>query len=173
MCLCSPRGMNSHDPNNDAFYHKRRFDVKGNPIFCIKCAKDSDGTRDLIQCDMCNTHWHLDCLNPPRSTPFRYSLEHKRDIWTCPRHISHDLNQIDPMARDFQHGIRSHKVRVPKDKHRIVYAARYKPSYRNNGLIELEDETSSAESFESQEEEGIPRIPVKGVKNDFINKVKA
>lgn len=65
-----------------------------------------------------------------------------------------------------------HRVRRPRNAKIVDVALRR--GFKNNGLIEIENESSDDEFIEENvgEDGVIHRIPERGIKLDFINKVK-
>ncbi|KAK9456557.1 hypothetical protein V1511DRAFT_509241 [Dipodascopsis uninucleata] len=61
-------------------------DKHGNPILCYTCGKSAMGERQMISCDYCPLHWHLDCLTPPM-----VSIPTSLRKWMCPNHVGRDL----------------------------------------------------------------------------------
>lgn len=94
----------------------------------------------------------------------------------CPLHVEHDLRQLDPVEQDgvkFNGIGRTHRVRRPKQVKLVAPALRR--GFQNNGMIEIESEASDTESV-WEEEDGpdgtLYKLPVHGIKLDFIDKVK-
>ncbi|KAK7515879.1 uncharacterized protein IWZ02DRAFT_44163 [Phyllosticta citriasiana] len=147
-------------------------DAKGNAVLCSHCGKSSLNKQQIIQCDVCNANWHLECLDPPMANPPPIPFNAKtRNAWVCPRHIEHDLRFI-------QIDVSGHKrdIRVRKPKNPKVTDVNLRRGFKNNGLVEVFDETESESDFseyDDPEEEGVVyRLPSKGIKLDFIAKVK-
>lgn len=136
--------------------------------------------REIVACDYCNLSWHLDCVDPPlAATPVRRSNNGRpRSTWMCPNHVETELSTIDVSALKSSNQVksgsgRSYKVRRPK-KVTIVDTA-LRRGFKNNGLIEIEDELSEEETkIADHDERGrvIYRVPAKGLKLDFIDRVK-
>ena len=85
----------------------------------------------------------------------------------CPLHVEHDLREMDPARQ------RSFHMRRPK-RAKVVDTA-LRRGQGNAGVIEvIDDSTSDDESeFEEEPQEGtVYRLPSKGIKLDFIDKVK-
>lgn len=155
---------------------KKLCDEKGNAILCYACGKSSLDHRDIVPCDYCPLHWHLDCVNPPLANPPNRGIHPKlRTTWMCPNHIDHDLRNLDPIE---QTGVRlegpgrTHRVRRPKKP--TIVATSLRRGFRNNGLIEIESESSDDSGFEEDEDlaGAVYRIPARGIKLDFIDRVK-
>ena len=148
-------------------------DSKGNTILCYSCGKSSEGTRQIITCDVCSEAWHLDCLDPPLANPPARNLEGKKvHGWTCPLHIDHELRKINVSMLNPPRIGRTIHLRKPRNAK--VMSASQGRGYRNNGIIEVSDDDSDSHSeFEDNEEEGVVhRLPASGIKLDFIDKVK-
>lgn len=93
----------------------------------------------------------------------------------CPNHIDRELSALSSavkMSPDEQPGdVKTRKVRRPKNA-RIVDTA-LRRGFKNNGLIEILNDPSDEEDETEREEMGIVyRLPEKGVKLDFIDRVK-
>ena len=143
--------------------------------------KGGFATREIIACDFCPCSWHLDCLDPPlASAPNRKSTNGKpRHTWMCPAHIDDELLHLDPSLQKSNtsaKGInpptgRSYRVRRPKNPKIIDIGLRR--GFRNNGLIEVENESSGEEDEEILRElsGGPVRAPEKGIKLDFIERI--
>ena len=138
----------------------RLKDSKDNIILCYKCSKSALGNREIVDCDFCNLHWHLDCVDPPLATaPKRFG----KGTWRCPAHIDSDI------ALPRSSSGKTYKARRPKNPHFIDTALRR--GIKNNGNIEIiEDEISEEE--EEQPPGTILRVPASAIKLDFIAKVK-
>ncbi|KZF21478.1 hypothetical protein L228DRAFT_239453 [Xylona heveae TC161] len=152
-------------------------DSKGKYVLCFRCGKSALNNREIIPCDFCSLQWHLDCLDPPMANPPPKALNGKsKHNWMCPNHVDHELLALDPSVRQNAKqgtaGIgRMHKVRRPKNA-RIVDPA-LRRGFINNGLIEIDNDSSDEDDFHDQEEFGVVyRLPERGVKLDFIDKVK-
>lgn len=70
----------------------RLRDGKARPVACYACGGSSIPLRSLttdpeaswrqiVSCDHCALHWHLDCLNPPLA-----SMPNSGRKWMCPNH---------------------------------------------------------------------------------------
>ncbi|KAI4259273.1 MAG: hypothetical protein LQ352_000813 [Teloschistes flavicans] len=136
----------------------RLKDGKDNTILCYKCNESAMGRRELVECDFCNLHWHLDCVDPPlASAPKRFG----KGTWKCPNHIDSEV------ALPRSASGRKYKVRRPKDP-RVVEPA-IQRGIKNNGIIEVEDEISEEED---QPPGTIFRLSAKAIQLDFISKIK-
>lgn len=153
-------------------------DSKGNFVLCFRCGKSSLNRREIISCDFCTLQWHLDCLDPPLANPPRKGSGGKpRHSWMCPNHVDHELAALDASATSsarlhFHSGNgRTHKVRRPKNAKIVDTGLRR--GFINNGLIEIENEPSDEEEFHEREQLGVVyRLPERGIKLDFIDRVK-
>jgi len=88
--------------------HRLR-DRNGDPVLCFRCgnsalptnlsappskrprraaskAASPENWKNILSCDYCNLHWHLDCLDPPLS-----SLPPVHKKWMCPNHVERVL----------------------------------------------------------------------------------
>lgn len=95
----------------------------------------------------------------------------------CPIHVEHELAALEtkvipPGMSPLPAGVKlTHKVRKPK-KPTILDAA-LRRGFANNGVIEIENETSEDEAFYEREQLGVVyRLPERGIKLDFIDRVK-
>nr|POE77953.1 curved dna-binding protein [Quercus suber] len=156
--------------------YTRTKDEKGNSIICHSCHKSSANSRQLITCDTCGTHWHLDCLDPPLAkTPARI-LENKRvQTWLCPLHVDHELREVDTSLLN----VRRRKIHIRRPKRACVKDTALTRGFRNNGIIEVLEESSDGSESEfydegasDEDESTIHRLPAAGIKLDFIDKVK-
>ena len=149
-------------------------DTKGQTIICYSCARSAEGRREIITCGVCANHWHLDCTNPPLvNPPYRDQYGRKTKDWICPLHVDHDLSAIDPMRLSQRRHVRIRRPKVAK----IVDTA-LRRGLVNNGVNEIIDDTSSDEESEFEDDDDddsasgiVYRVPSKGVKLDFIDKI--
>lgn len=168
------------------------FDADQKPILCTQCGTSSGQKRQMLKCDFCHAHWHLDCLDPPLANPPHISLEaSQRDAWRCPRHIEHDLrsgqlyqndlNGIDDVEMvDAVPARVSRKIR--KRKHPKVVEPSFSRGMRNNGLIDImndsDDDTDGEGNYIFGPDDPkdlnskVFRVPEKGLILDFVSKVK-
>ncbi|KAL1640107.1 hypothetical protein SLS58_007221 [Diplodia intermedia] len=152
----------------------RLLDTKGNAILCVQCGKSSLNKQQIIQCDICNANWHLDCLDPPMANPppIPFNSRH-RNVWKCPRHTDRDLRAIEPTVSSALNSRRIFRIRKPRDPN--IVNVNMRRGFRNNGVIEVaEDSSDSEKEFESNDDEDgvVYRLPSKGIKLDFISKIK-
>ncbi|ODV90679.1 hypothetical protein CANCADRAFT_109262 [Tortispora caseinolytica NRRL Y-17796] len=144
------RQLNRNGQPEDSDPHKLR-DKNGNLVYCYKCGLSAIDLQ-IISCDYCSLHWHLDCLNPPMVSIPRSSRK-----WMCPAHALH----ITP------------KRRIAK-KSRIVDVT-IPRNFRNSGYIELTNDTDDEmnDDYDRFNVDGITyRLPERAVKLDFIEHAK-
>ena len=97
--------------------------------------------------------------------------------WKCPNHTDQILAELDRermmvSAADGSEVVsRYPKKRKPKNP-RIVDLA-LKRGFTNNGIIEVDNEPSDEDEFNEKDMLGtVYRLPEKGIKLDFIDRVK-
>ncbi|KAI4133361.1 MAG: hypothetical protein LQ338_000261 [Usnochroma carphineum] len=135
-------------------------DNKDNLVLCFRCGKSAMGNREIADCDFCNLHWHLDCVDPPlASAPKRFG----KGTWKCPAHVDSEIT----LPRSASGKV--YKVRRPK--HPRVIDTALRRGIKNNGNIEIIDDDSDEEE-EEQPPGSIFRVPAQAIKLDFIAKVK-
>ncbi|KAK5114509.1 hypothetical protein LTR62_002444 [Meristemomyces frigidus] len=155
-------------------YYKMK-DSKGNTVLCRHCSRSSMGhpARPIIQCDYCGENWHLDCLDPPLANPPARSWDGKKiHDWMCPLHADHELRRVDAsmiMPR--------RKLHVRRPRNAKVLDISMNRGFQNNGMIDvMEDDSDDTDSEffaeEAQEEGVVYRMPARGIKLDFIDKLK-
>ncbi|KAA8893444.1 hypothetical protein FN846DRAFT_787968 [Sphaerosporella brunnea] len=130
-------------------YDTRKLkDKNGNPILCHDCGKSAVDGQQIISCDYCPLSWHLDCIRPmPMSNP-----PSGKKKWMCPAHVDWALERRRP-------------------KNAPVIETHLRRGHKNNGLIEVENE--EVMEFEEVLMSGVVfRLPERGIKLDFIDKVK-
>ncbi|KAF2012055.1 hypothetical protein BU24DRAFT_435490 [Aaosphaeria arxii CBS 175.79] len=183
-------------PRNSGYGYQRPDYLKTHDndqkiLLCVQCGKSSSGKRQMLKCDFCDSHWHLDCCDPPLANPPHISLESStRDAWKCPRHVDHDLRSGQLKQQDLNHiesdddtvmvdmdfdDRVSRKVRRPKKASLIEPT--FSRGIRNNGLVEIindpDDDTDGEGNYVFEDLNSKTfRIPEKGVILDFIDKVK-
>ncbi|ESK88417.1 clr6 histone deacetylase associated phd protein-2 cph2 [Moniliophthora roreri MCA 2997] len=172
--------LNRHGQPEDREAHRLR-DRNGQPVLCFRCgtsalpenvaatapaakrarratakAMQYEVWKDIISCDYCNLHWHLDCLDPPLSTMPTFTKK-----WMCPNHAERIL---------------APKKRIPKQNATPVDIT--KPSQWNNGNVEIleSDITPAADAQKVAVDEVLIngrryRIPERVVLLDFWNKI--
>ncbi|KAG8628676.1 hypothetical protein KVT40_002541 [Elsinoe batatas] len=170
--LSAQRARNTRAGYDEPFETLKIKDNKGNNILCYHCGRSAAGKREIITCDICGNHWHLDCTNPPLANPpFRDQYNRKAREWMCPLHVEHDLSAIDPIRL-----ARRRKLHIRRPKNARIVDTSLRRGFVNNGQIEIIDDTSSAEDTEFDEDETasgtVIRVPSKGIKLDFIDKVQ-
>ena len=161
------------------------------------------GGREIIDCDLCHAHWHLDCLDPPMAKRPRSKLKNN---WICPIHMEMEMTETYLPKPDFGDNVvepatfigpqflnanellcstsllpsapnrvlpdqsdpgREVKLRRPKGWK--VSKKVHGRGFKNNGLIEIENDASDDEQPESQT---VERMQEKGIKLDFIDRIK-
>ncbi|ORY35491.1 hypothetical protein BCR39DRAFT_460802 [Naematelia encephala] len=69
----------------------------GSSIPLNSIAADPEASwRQIVSCDYCALHWHLDCLNPPLAT-----MPNSGRKWMCPNHAE----QVMPRRRTVREGL--------------------------------------------------------------------
>jgi hypothetical protein len=107
--------------------------------------------------------------NPPP----RINNGKHRQKWMCPNHADHELLALGHSSKGYANRGKAHKVR--KAKNAKVVDTSLKRGFTNNGLIEIENEPSDSETEDYQNQwdfSTVFRLPERGVKLDFIDKVK-
>lgn len=154
-------------------YTKLR-DGKGVLVTCFGCrlsSQNSEGPkRAIVCCDFCGQHWHLDCLDPPLANPPALNQNGKKvHDWMCPLHADHELRNV-PMSQ------LNRSIHIRKPKSAKLLETALSRGHRNNGIIEIEDDETDASDSEFYDVDGergtVYKLPVKGIKLDFIDKVK-
>lgn len=129
----------------------------------------------MIQCDHCNLSWHLDCLDPPLAVaPKKSKNKGAKATWMCPNHIDFELANMDPNvnAANGTSQRRARKYRVRRPKVISIVDTALRRGFKNNGLIEIENESSDEEDLTAKSSGQILRVPEKGIKLDFIDRIK-
>lgn len=179
---------------------KFRDSTKSATAMCFACGGASDDwwedginpnsqPREMVSCDYCPLHWHLDCLDPPRASNPKHTIEQQDEIglvgkrknkkkdksavvttWMCPNHITDDPNRENRqgVSRAVTGG-RVGKIRRPK--HATIKDVSLRRGFHNNGLIEVLNDLSDTEK-EEDEPGVIYRLPEKSIKLDFIDRIK-
>ena len=133
-------------------------DARDNVVLCYKCGLSAMGDRDIIDCDFCNSNWHIDCVDPPLANPPKRT---NKGVWRCPNHMDPDI--VVPRSA----AGKAYKLRRPREV-RVVRPA-VSRGIKNNGVIEVESESSD----EEDEPPGtIFRIPALAIKLDFMDRIK-
>jgi hypothetical protein len=190
--------LTRHSAKNSGYGYQRPdytrvLDSDQKPILCTQCGVSSGNKRQMLKCDFCHEHWHLDCLDPPLANPPHISLEaSQRDAWRCPRHIEHDLrsgqlyqndlNELDDVEMVDAAPVARVARKVRKRKHPKVVEPSFSRGMRNNGLIDIinnpDDDTDGEGNYVFGPDDPkdlnskVFRIPEKGVILDFVSKVK-
>lgn len=131
------------------------------------------GRREIITCDQCSTHWHLDCLDPPLSNqPGRDSWGKKVRDWLCPLHIDHEMREMSISRLADRQYVRERKVFMRKPRNAKVVDTSLNRGFINNGVIEVVNDEDEEDEFYEEEISGrVYRLPEKGIKLDFIDRV--
>ncbi|XP_062513229.1 PHD finger protein 12-like isoform X2 [Corticium candelabrum] len=80
--------------------------------FCVQCSRTSR-VAPLLQCSFCPLSYHMDCLEPPRTSPPLGS-------WMCPCHAEHLhpdfsselLSTKETLLDTIKHGFNEHTVKI-------------------------------------------------------------
>jgi hypothetical protein len=176
-----PPRLNRHGQLEDRDAHRLR-DRNGQPVLCFRCgtsalpestvaaapstkrarkatakAEQYEMWKNIISCDYCDLHWHLDCLDPPLSTMPSFSKK-----WMCPNHVEQ---------------VGAPKHRIPKQNATPIEIS--KPGQYNNGNIEVV-ETQSVRPINVQPKVTVDevlingrryRVPERIILLDFWNKI--
>lgn len=167
------RGRSGYEEATDFLKLK---DSKGQVMLCYRCGKSALNRQEMIPCDFCSLHWHLDCVDPPMANPPPRGPNGRQIYtWMCPNHVQHELLAHDPAlpfsTRNGTGGMVIRKVRRPKNAK--IVDINLRRGFRNNGVIEIDNDSSDDEGFEDTQHFGtVYRLPEKGIKLDFISKVK-
>ncbi|MCJ1354610.1 MAG: hypothetical protein MMC33_004599 [Icmadophila ericetorum] len=137
---------------------------------CFHCGGTSQGRREIISCDYCPHRWHLDCVDPPLAVaPKRHG---GKVPWKCPAHLDASLMEIAAAQAAERDGGRVIKIRRPKN-------AKIVQSVLRRGVvasiqIDVENEPDpELRTTEFEDSFGvIHQVPEKGLKLDFIDRVK-
>ena len=152
--------------------YKEPRDSKGKLITCYKCGLGTNG-RDIIPCSYCPARWHLDCCDPPLAVPPRRRAGDKPGAtWRCPLHVEQDLAGLGRQA-EAAPGDLGRQPRPRKPKNAKPLDVDIPRGFRNNGIIEIElieDEKPAIKEIDMNGH--VYRIPEKGVRLDFIDRVK-
>ncbi|KIX98499.1 uncharacterized protein Z520_05800 [Fonsecaea multimorphosa CBS 102226] len=174
-----PRTQNNTAKMNRAGFieepnYKETRDSKGHIIRCYRCNMTANG-RDIIPCDFCPARWHLDCIDPPLAVPPRRRPGDKPGAsWRCPLHVEHDLVAVGRQTEKAP-GELGRVPRLRKPKNAVPLDVSLSRGFRNNGIIEVELEKDQPELDRTKEVQmhgKIYRIPEKGIRLDFIDRVK-
>ncbi|KAF8831576.1 hypothetical protein HHX47_DHR1000797 [Lentinula edodes] len=151
-----PPRLNRHGQLEDRDAHRLR-DRNGQPVLCFRCGTSAlpesiaaapppmkrarkatvkgeqyEMWKNIISCDYCDLHWHLDCLDPPLPTMPSFSKK-----WMCPNHAEQIIvNHAKMRARTSDDKIfQAPKHRIPKQNATPIEVT--KPGQHNNGNIEV------------------------------------
>lgn len=149
-------------------------DKVGKTILCYSCRQSALGGRQMISCDYCSLKWHLDCLDPPRAAlPVKQPSGNPRHTWMCPIHVEHELRAIDLSIRAVGHPDPAGKLfKLRKPKNARVIEPAITRGLRNDGLIDIINDPSDEEADIIYQSPAIYRLTEKGIKLDFIDKLK-
>ncbi|KAL1857714.1 hypothetical protein Plec18170_002938 [Paecilomyces lecythidis] len=142
----------------DDQHRLRLFDSKNKLIVCVACGRTTNGVRPIVQCDYCPCAFHMDCVEPPLAIPppQKPGSDKAHHNWMCPNHVEHELYKIAPGENGYG---RAHRIRRPRHP-RVVD-------------VDVLPEDSEVEELEEQESQGIVyRVSEKGLKLDFIERIK-
>ena len=138
-------------------------DAKNQIILCFSCGLSSLGKREIVACDYCGLHWHLDCLNPPLANPpFRDPQNRAKYRWMCPAHSDPILSTIGLCGR-------RHKTRRPKNAE--IVDTQLRRGFKSNGLVEIELDPSDDE-MEIDDSPKIYRVTETNVRLDFNDRLR-
>ncbi|TXT15942.1 hypothetical protein VHUM_00445 [Vanrija humicola] len=141
----------------------RLRDAKQRPITCYKCggssiplhslASDPEASwRQIVSCDYCALHWHLDCLSPPLA-----SMPNSMRKWMCPNHAE----QVMQRRRTVKNGLQDVEV---EDE-----------GQRNNGNITIVEQEEPRQAIPTEDmviNNKRYRVPEKIIQLDFWSKLK-
>ncbi|KAF9070348.1 hypothetical protein BDP27DRAFT_622160 [Rhodocollybia butyracea] len=181
--IIKPPRLNRHGQLEDRDAHRLR-DRNGQPVLCFRCgtsalpesaaaatpamkrarkttakAAQYEMWKNIISCDYCNLHWHLDCLDPPLSTMPSFSKK-----WMCPNHAEQIITP---------------KHRIPKTNPAPIEIT--KPGHYNNGNVEIV-ETQPIRPITMQPKVTVDevlingrryRVPERVILLDFWNKIRS
>ncbi|KAI0128875.1 hypothetical protein BJ170DRAFT_682661 [Xylariales sp. AK1849] len=141
----------------EPFDFYRLKNAEGNAVLCFQCHTGATENRAIIPCSVCGLHWHLECLDPPLTQP------PAPRSWRCPCHVEDAF-----MA----HLAPAHKYR--KIKHAPLIEQAYSRGMANNGWIEIEEDDDEPEDSSPRRIDfgRVYRLPEKGIKLDFISRVR-
>lgn len=162
--------------------YKKLRDKDGHVLTCHTCGRSTDnGKRELIPCDYCPARFHTDCLDPPLAVPPRRRPGDKPNgTWRCPLHT-------DPMVQNIHQDrspeyiaaladgerLISRKPKLRRPKNAVPIDVELERGTRNNGLVDIDLMPEAEDNFRDIDMGGeIYRIPEKGLRLDFIDKVK-
>ncbi|ORX38375.1 hypothetical protein BD324DRAFT_578261 [Kockovaella imperatae] len=108
--------------------------------------------RQIVSCDYCALHWHLDCLNPPLAT-----MPNSGRKWMCPNHV----DQVIARRRTLRNNLETIDVEYQGQP--------------NNGNITILPDDQRKETFDYEDmiiNKRKYRVPEKIIKLDFWNKIR-
>lgn len=168
----SSRSRVGYDELPDNFKTK---DAKGQVILCNFCGLSSMGRREIITCDQCGAHWHLDCLDPPLANPpHRDQWGKKVRDWLCPLHVEHELREVEVARLAARQVQRDRRIHMRKPRNAKTIDTSLNRGFVNNGVIEVlnEDSDDDSDFYEIEAAGVVYRLPENGIKLDFIDRVK-
>ncbi|KAI0202173.1 hypothetical protein F4808DRAFT_81331 [Astrocystis sublimbata] len=158
--IVPPKPKTSKKNAEEAFdYFKLRNG--DNAVLCHQCHKGVADNRPIIPCSICGLNWHLECLDPPLAIPPILRT------WRCPCHVEDLLSEMPVRLAP------AHKYR--KIKNMPVIEQGYSRGLANNGWIEIDEDDSEDEEADWKAQQAFGRtfrLSAKGIKRDFISRVK-
>ncbi|WVR09522.1 hypothetical protein IAU60_006590 [Kwoniella sp. DSM 27419] len=109
--------------------------------------------RQIVSCDYCALHWHLDCLDPPLA-----SMPNSGKKWMCPNHVE----QAIPKRRTVRNGLQTvdiESLHQPNNGNIIVVP---EPDPPHGPALEYEDMVINRKKY---------RVPEKIIRLDFWEKL--
>ncbi|KAF5365620.1 hypothetical protein D9758_003147 [Tetrapyrgos nigripes] len=189
ILTASSSNSSRHGQLEDRDAHRLK-DRNGQPVLCFRCgtsalpdsvaaaapstkrarksttkAAQYEIWKNIISCDYCNLHWHLDCLDPPLPTMPSFSKK-----WMCPNHGEKVLLNGTLVEQPS-------KRRIPKQNASTIEIT--KTSQYNNGNIEIVD-PEAARPIDKQHKVNVDevlingrryRVPERIILLDFWNKI--
>lgn len=151
-------------------------DKNGNPIFCYKCKKSSLSGGPIARCEYCSLNWHLDCLNPPLPTVKTVGTK-----WKCPNHADHAFKKkrrpktakvVDSTLRRGFRNDGNIEVLLSSDEDEMEFDSRDIPIHNSYDTLSGVTAPVPQHILKPHVQNGvIYRIPERGVKLDFIQRV--
>lgn len=127
LVLCYRCGQSALPPSQDKQWQREgmaRVDAN------ILSETNRKGWRNLIGCDFCNLHWHLDCLDPPLASMPPLSRK-----WMCPNHVEHVLRP-ERVPKNAANSLSVHDLPVPSEKS-MGPGKHYRTRVVNDGRIDI------------------------------------
>ena len=153
-------------------------DSNGKTIICHGCRLAANGKRLMLPCDYCPAWWHFSCVDPPLTAPPRRATGDKANAtWTCPLHHEQDLRNLGS-GESSSRG--PHPRKRPQKAPAIVDVGLSR-GFKNDGriMVDLEpDPTPVIESDSESEPDDLDlpgtiyRLPEKGIKLDFLDRIR-